>query len=71
MLLFFSYQCKRLSRVALENVIKEVGKRANVIGKFFPFYAVRCLLNGVDLHSLARLLGHSDISINQRYKLDD
>ncbi|MEH6943602.1 tyrosine-type recombinase/integrase [Bacillus sp. JJ722] len=70
---FLSYQCKGLSHVALDNIIKEAGRRANITDKrvsphtFRHFYAVQCLMNGVDLHSLARLLGHSDISVTQRY----
>jgi len=68
-----TYKGDKLSHVALDNVIKEAGKRANIKGKrvsphtFRHFYAVQCLTNGVDVYSLARLLGHSDISITQRY----
>lgn len=66
---FLSYTGNDISHVALDNVIKKAGKRAGVEGKrvsphtFRHFYAVQCLQQGIDVYSLSRLLGHSDISI--------
>lgn len=71
---FLSYMGSGLSHVALDSVVKEAGKRAGVEGKrvsphtFRHFYAVQCLNEGnIDVYSLSRLLGHSDISVTQRY----
>lgn len=58
---------------ALDNIIKKAGERANINGKrvsphnFRHFYAVFCLMQGIDVYSLSRLLGHSDISVTQKY----
>nr|WP_154749587.1 tyrosine-type recombinase/integrase [Planomicrobium sp. YIM 101495] len=71
---FLSYQGRGLSHVALDSVVKQAGKRAGVEGKrvsphtFRHFYAVQWLDNtNMDVYSLSRLLGHSDISVTQRY----
>lgn len=71
---FLSYTGSGLSHVALDSVVKEAGKRAAITGKrvsphtFRHFYAVTCLNEGkMDVYSLSRLLGHSDISVTQRY----
>ncbi|MEK4884904.1 tyrosine-type recombinase/integrase [Bacillus sp. FSL W8-0223] len=70
---FLSYMGSGISHVALHNIIKEAGKRAGVKGKrvsphtFRHFYAVQCLQQGIDVYSLSRLLGHSDITVTQRY----
>ncbi|MEN8699581.1 tyrosine-type recombinase/integrase [Bacillus infantis] len=71
---FLSYTGKGISHVALDNVIKQAGRRAGVEDKrvsphtFRHFYAVQSLTRGnIDVYSLSRLLGHSDISITQRY----
>src|SRR5690606_16445520 len=71
---FLSYTGSGLSHVALDSIVKEAGKRAGITGKrvsphtFRHFYAVTCLTEGkMDVYSLSRLLGHSDISVTQRY----
>lgn len=71
---FLSYQGSGLSHVALDKVVKEAGKRAGISGKrvsphiFRHFYAVSCLNDGqMDVYSLSRILGHSDIAVTQRY----
>lgn len=73
---FLSYTGSGISHVELDNIIKKAGKRAGILGKrisphtFRHFYAVQCLLQGnIDVYSLSRLLGHSDISVTQRYLL--
>jgi integrase/recombinase XerD len=70
---FLSYTGTGISHVALDNVIKEAGRRAGIKGKrvsphtFRHFYAVQCLAQGIDVYSLSRLLGHAEISVTQRY----
>ncbi|PEC48944.1 tyrosine-type recombinase/integrase [Bacillus sp. AFS096315] len=71
---FLSYKGGFMSHVSIHNIIKEAGRRAGVEGKrvsphtFRHFYAVQSLNNGnMDVYSLSRLLGHSEISITQRY----
>ncbi|WHZ60024.1 tyrosine-type recombinase/integrase [Metabacillus hrfriensis] len=71
---FLSYIGTGISHVALDNIIKEAGRRAGIEGKrvsphtFRHFYAVQCLTQGnIDVYSLSRLLGHSDITVTQRY----
>lgn len=71
---FLSYKGSYLSNVGLQNIIIEAGKRAKVEGKrcsphtFRHFFAVQSLTRGnIDIYSLSRLLGHSDITITQRY----
>src|SRR5690606_16496272 len=63
---FLSYTGSGLSHVALDSIVKEAGRRAQVTGKrvsphtFRHFYAVQCLNDGnMDVYSLSRLLGHS------------
>lgn len=70
---FLTYLGSDLSHNALDDVIKLAGKRTGIEDKrvsphtFRHFYAVQCLLSGIDVYSLSRLLGHSDIGITQRY----
>ncbi len=76
---FLNYTGSELSHTALWNIIRKAGKRANVEDArvsphtFRHYYAVNALLNGKDLYTLSRLLGHSDVSTTQRYlrTLDD
>lgn len=70
---FLSYKKREISHVALDNIIKEAGKRANVEGKrvsphtFRHYYSVKALLQGMDIYHLSRLLGHTEIQTTQRY----
>ena len=66
---FITYLGIEFSYMALYNVIKEVELRADIEGKrisphtFRHFYAVQSLGNGqMDVYSLSRLLGHSEIA---------
>jgi integrase/recombinase XerD len=76
---FLNYTGGEISHTSLWNIIREAGKRANVEDArvsphtFRHYYAVNALLNGKDLYTLSRLLGHSDVSTTQRYlqTLDD
>ncbi|MCM3394828.1 MULTISPECIES: tyrosine-type recombinase/integrase [Cytobacillus] len=75
---FLSYKGTELSHVGLDNVIKLAGNKAGVEGKrisphsFRHFFATQFLLNAnfhgnVDIYTLSKLLGHSEISTTQRY----
>jgi len=53
-------------------IIKRLARRAGVVGIVNPHsfrhrYAKRYLMNGGDLASLSRLLGHYDVSITSQY----
>ena len=70
---FLSYRGTDISHVGLDNIIKMAGKRAGIEGKrvsphsFRHFFSVQCLLNGIDIYTLSKLLGHSEIQTTQRY----
>jgi integrase/recombinase XerD len=70
---FLSYQGNGLSHYGLHKVILDAGKRAKIKGvrvsphTFRHFFAVTCLQQGLDLHSLSRLLGHTNVIVTQRY----
>lgn len=71
---FLSYLGDGLSHLGIYRIIKEAGERAGIEGKrvsphtFRHYYAVQTLNSGnIDIYSLSRLLGHSDVSTTQRY----
>jgi integrase/recombinase XerD len=71
---FLSYKGSKLSHVGLYNVVKEAGNRVGIEGKrvyphnFRHFYACQTLLSGkLDIYSLSRLLGHSEVKTTQIY----
>lgn len=70
---FITYQGTNLSNVALYNVIKEAGERAGIKDvrvsphTYRHFFSVHCILNGVDIYTLSKLLGHSTVSTTERY----
>jgi integrase/recombinase XerD len=70
---FLSYKGSEISHVGLDNVIKEAGKRAGIVNKrvsphtYRHFFSVQCILNGIGIYTLSKLLGHSEISTTQRY----
>ncbi|WP_251667983.1 tyrosine-type recombinase/integrase [Sporosarcina sp. NCCP-2331] len=70
---FLSYQGDYLSHMSLDKIVKEAGRRAGIGGKrvsphsFRHFYAVTCITNNIDVYTLSRLLGHSEIGTTQRY----
>ncbi|SFC09985.1 integrase/recombinase XerD [Bacillus sp. OV322] len=70
---FLSYKGSQISHVGLDNIIKKAGQRADIEGKrvsphsYRHFFSVQCILNGIDIFTLSKLLGHSEISTTQRY----
>lgn len=68
---FLNYRGEPLSHPGVYNAVIEAGKRTSIKKvhphKFRHFYAVKALESGIDIYSLSRLLGHSDISTTQRY----
>ncbi|ALX47848.1 tyrosine-type recombinase/integrase [Lentibacillus amyloliquefaciens] len=70
---FLAYQGKAMSTTAVWNLVVEAKERAGIKGKrvsphmFRHYFAVQSVMAGIDIYSLSRLLGHSDISTTQRY----
>lgn len=72
--LFLSSRYKTLTVEAVERVVRKAGYVAEVNEqiRFSPhtlrhYYAVKMLDTGIDIYSLARLLGHNRIATTQRY----
>jgi integrase/recombinase XerD len=70
---FLSYKGDLISHVGLDNVIKEAGRRTKIETKrvsphtFRHFFSVQCILNGIDIYTLSKLLGHSELQTTQNY----
>ncbi|NLS78689.1 MAG: tyrosine-type recombinase/integrase [Chloroflexi bacterium] len=60
-----------LSTHGLQTMLVRLGKRAGVMPcgphRFRRTFALWCLRDGMDLHSLRLLMGHSDLTVLQRY----
>ena len=72
--LFLSSRGKALTTEAIERVVRRAGYIAGVneMVRMSPhtlrhYFAIKMLDNGIDIYSLARLLGHSNIRTTQRY----
>ena len=61
----------RLSYDGTRQVVRRCAKAAGVkepsLHSFRRLFALTCLRNGVDVYSLQRLMGHSELSVLQRY----
>lgn len=71
---FLSYRGKRLTIEAVERVVKETGKKANIRANIRcsphtcrHYYAQFMLKQNVDIYTVSRLLGHSSIDITKIY----
>lgn len=71
---FLSYRGEPLTIEAIERVVREAGKRANVREEIRcsphtirHWYSQEQLRNGLDSYSLSRCLGHENITITKRY----
>jgi integrase/recombinase XerC/integrase/recombinase XerD len=74
--LFLTKSGERLTYDALRQIISRRSTEAGVeepsLHSFRRGFALAMLRSGVDIHTLSRLMGHSDISILSRYlKIDD
>ena len=71
---FLSRTGRKLTVEAVERIVRIAGEKANVNShiRCSPhtcrhYYAQSSLLNGVDIYTVSRLLGHSNVSITQVY----
>jgi integrase/recombinase XerD len=69
--LWVTREDKRLSYTGLRDILrrraKRVGVEAPTLHSFRRAFAILCLRRGVDIYSLQRLMGHSDLSVLRRY----
>jgi integrase/recombinase XerD len=65
------HETGKLSFYGLESVLKRLGRKAGVQPcgphRFRRTFALWCLRDGMDLHSLRMLMGHSSLAVLQRY----
>lgn len=69
---FLSGRKRHLARNTLYQIVRKYARAAGLKGHWNPHafrhgFAVNYLMNGGDLSSLSRILGHSDISITHQY----
>ena len=69
--LWVSAEWKRLTYWRLRQLVRRRAERVGLpepgLHSFRRAFALACLRNGVDLISLQRLMGHSDLSVLRRY----
>jgi integrase/recombinase XerD len=70
--LFLNWRGKRLSRMAIWDIIHKYSKMANINKQIHPHifrhsFATHLLQGGADLRSIQEMLGHADISTTQIY----
>lgn len=70
---FLAYQGQAMSTVSIYNLVKKVGDRVGITGKRVSphmlrhYFAVSSIMAGIDVYSISRLLGHSNVATTQRY----
>jgi len=70
--LFVNYNGNRLSRQGLWKMIKRHSSNAGIIKQITPYtlrhsFATHLIQNGADLKSVQEMMGHSDVSVTQKY----
>lgn len=70
--LFISREGNRMSKKAIQNLVKNIAKRAGIEKNIFPHLlrhttAMWLLKNGVELDKIQVILGHSNVSTTQVY----
>jgi len=70
--LFVNYYGNRLSRQGLWKMIKRYSESAEIQKKITPYtlrhsFATHLIQNGADLKSVQEMMGHSDVSVTQKY----
>jgi integrase/recombinase XerD len=70
--LFLSYQGRKLSRISMWKMVREVAKQAGLLKKVKPHtfrhsFATHLLERGADLRVVQEMLGHSSITTTQIY----
>jgi integrase/recombinase XerD len=69
--LWVTREAKRLSYTGLRDILRRraarVGVEAPTLHSFRRTFAILCLRRGVDIFSLQRLMGHSDLTVLRRY----
>lgn len=70
--LFVNYNGNRLSRQGLWKMIKRHSASGGIIKSITPYtlrhsFATHLIQNGADLKSVQEMMGHSDISVTQKY----
>lgn len=74
-LLFVSNRNNEIINSNFEKLFKKYVKRAKIEKNITPHslrnnFARRCLLNGMDIYMVSRILGHSDVRITQQAYMD-
>lgn len=69
--LWVTYAGRRLTSAGIRQVIRrrseQVGIPAPGMHDFRRYFAIECLRNGMDLETLRRLMGHTSLTVLQRY----
>ena len=62
---------EKLTEAGIDNIVKRIGARADVKGvhphRFRRTFATEMRRRGMDIHSISKLMGHSNIATTERY----
>ena len=70
--IFLNKHKEKLTRKGVFNIIRNKAKKANIKKKVYPhlfrhMFAIRMLNNGVDIYSVSKVLGHSNLNTTSLY----